>query len=235
MNGLLVRVGIDSTDGGWNAPVRMASDEFAYVTITEAKPLRQGMARRYDEFNQALEPFGECLPEALCCQPTHLDPDFDHLTYGDQGQRGRRVSSLGRGDLIAFFAALRPMDGPARPLVYALIGLYVIAELVPARAVPQSRWAENAHTRRVPGETDIVIRARPGVSGRLRRCLPIGELRDRAYRVRHDLLEAWGGLDIRDGFIQRSVRLPAFVDADRFYRWFLKQRPELVAANNPAS
>jgi len=37
MNGLLVRVGIDSTDGGWNAPVRLASGEFAYVTITDSQ------------------------------------------------------------------------------------------------------------------------------------------------------------------------------------------------------
>gem|GEM_PF-2855741 len=42
MNGLLVRVGIDSTDSGWNAPVRLASDAFAFVTITETKPLRPG-------------------------------------------------------------------------------------------------------------------------------------------------------------------------------------------------
>ncbi len=235
MNGLLVRVGIDSTDGGWNAPMLLASGKFAYITITETKPLRDGMARCYNEFQPVLKPFRQSLPEALHGQPTHLDPDFDRLTYGDQGQRGRRVASLQGGDLLAFFAALRPVDGPARPLVYALIGLYVIGELVPARAIPQSHWAENAHTRRVPGDTDIVVRARPSVSGRLRRCLPIGELRRGAYRVRNDLLEAWGGLDIKDGFIQRSVHLPAFRDADRFYRWFLKQQPELVAANNPVS
>lgn len=232
MNGLLVRVGIDSTDGGWNAPVRIASGEFAFVTITETKPLRPQMARHYDEFTPALKPYGQCLPEALRGQPTHLDPDFDHLTYGDQGQRGRRVSGLQRGDLLVFFAAMRPVDGPARPLLYALIGLYVIEEMVSAREVPHTLWSENAHTRRVPGESDIVVRARPGVSGRLRRCLPIGELRNGAYRVRNDLLEAWGGLDIKDGFIQRSVRLPAFRDADMFYRWFHKQRPELIAANN---
>jgi hypothetical protein len=235
MNGLLVRVGIDSTDGCWNAPVQMASGQFAYVTITETKPLRQGMARCYDEFFPVVKRFGVYLPQGLHGQPTHLDPDFDLLTYGDQGQRGRRVATLKSGDLLAFFASLCPVDGPSRPLVYALIGLYVIEELVPASTVPQSRWAENAHTRRVPGENDIVVRARPGVSGRLRRCLPIGELRRRSYRVRNDLLDAWGGLDIKDGFIQRSVRLPAFRDADRFYRWFLKQQPELVATNNPVS
>ncbi len=29
MNGLLVRVGIDSKDGEWNAPVRLATGKFA--------------------------------------------------------------------------------------------------------------------------------------------------------------------------------------------------------------
>jgi hypothetical protein len=111
--------------------------------------------------------------------------------------------------------------------------LYVIKEIVAASSVPQARWNENAHTRRIPGEGDIVVRAKPEVSGRLRRCIPIGELRNGVYRVRNDLLKAWGGLDIKDGYIQRSVRLPAFNDASRFYRWFLAQKPEMLAANNP--
>ena len=235
MNGLLVRVGIDSTDGRWNAPMRLASGEFAYVTITDTKPLRDGMARRYDEFVPVAARFGVELPRELLGTPTHLDPDFDQLNYGDQGQRGKRITiHLTTGDLLSFFAALRPVDGPARPLIYALIGLYVIDEIVPAKSVPKARWSENAHTRRVPDDGDIVVRARPGVSGRLRRCIQIGEFRDRVYRVRNDLLDAWGGLDIKNGYIQRSVRLPAFRDAARFYRWFLAQKPELVAENNPA-
>jgi hypothetical protein len=124
------------------------------------------------------------------------------------------------------------VDGPARPLIYALIGLYVVEEIVLARSIPRSRWAENAHTRRVPSDGDIVVRAKPGVSGRLRRCIPIGEFRDRVYRVRKDLLTAWGGLDIADGYIQRSVRLPAFRNTAKFYRWFLAQKPELIQRNN---
>jgi hypothetical protein len=145
MNGLLVRVGIDSTDGRWNAPVRLASGEFAYITITDTKPLRHGMARRYDEFVPVAKRFGEQLPPELLGMPTHLDPDFDQLTYGDQGQRGKRITSLLiAGDLLAFFAAMRPVDGPAKPLVYALIGLYVIKEVVPALGVPGARWSENA-------------------------------------------------------------------------------------------
>jgi hypothetical protein len=234
MNGLLVRVGIDSTDGKWNAPVRTATGEFAYVTITDTKPLRNGMARFYDELVPAAARFGEKFPEELLGTPTHLDPDFDQLTYGDQGQRGKRISKLlTTGDFLAFFAALRPIDAPPRPLVYALIGLYVIDEIVPAGSVPQERWAENAHTRRIPSDGDIVVRAKSGVSGRLTRCIPIGELREKFYRVRNDLLDTWGGLDIKDGYIHRSVRLPAFHNAEKFYNWFLNQNPDLISKNNP--
>jgi hypothetical protein len=106
-----------------------------------------------------------------------------------------------------------------------------LARLV--RRLPEPRWSENAHTRRVPRDGEIVVRARPGVSGRLRQCIRIGELRGGVYRVRNDLLTAWGGLDIKDGYIHRSARLPGFNDAGKFYRWFCAQKPELVAANNP--
>jgi len=235
MKGLLVRVGVDSTDGNWNAPVRKASGDFAYVTITETKQLRPSLVRRYDEFIPAVARFGQELPGALLGQPTHLDPDFEHQTYGDQGQRARSISKLQSGDVLAFFAGLRAVENPGDSLVYALIGLYVIEEIAPARSVPRNRWHENAHTRREPGASDIVVRARPGFSGRLKKCIPIGEYRDRAYRVRRDLLSAWGDVDVKDGYIQRSARLPEFRDAARFYRWFNAQRPELVAANNPST
>lgn len=232
MKGLLVRVGIDSTDGAWNAPMQRKSGLFAYVTITENKPLRSGLVRYFDEFSPVVARFGTKLPDPLLGQPTHLDPDFDWLTYGDQGQRGHRIASLESGDLLAFFASLRPIDDANAGLVYAIIGLYIIDELLPARTVPPARWEENAHTRRELGPDDIVVRARRGVSGRLKCCVPIGEYRDRAYRVRRDLLAEWGDLDIKDGYIQRSVRLPAFRNTPKFYQWFLKQKPELVAANN---
>jgi hypothetical protein len=109
----------------------------------------------------------------------------------------------------------------------------VIDEIVAAHKVLKQHWAKNAHTRRVPVPDDIVVRAKAGVSGRLRQCIPIGELRGGHYRVRQELLDAWGGLDIKDGYIQRSVRLPGFSDPAQFYRWFLAQKPEVVAANNP--
>jgi hypothetical protein len=61
----------------------------------------------------------------------------------------------------------------------------------------------------------------------------IGEFRDGAYRVTRPILEAWGGLSCRDGYLQWSAVLPSFTDAPRFLRWFERQGPELVSANNP--
>jgi hypothetical protein len=164
----------------------------------------------------------------------HLDPDFGHLTYGDQGERANQIrTKLCAGDLLVFYAGLRDVR-PAPQLVYALIGLYVINEIVMAVHVPQKHWQENAHTRRqLPADAnDIVVRARRLVSGRLERCIPIGNYRDRAYRVCPELLKSWGGLSVKNGYLQRSARLPEFTNAQRFYAWFNAQRVPLIPRNN---
>jgi len=239
MKGLLIRVGADLSPGGgrWNSPADAETGEFAYVPIPEGRNRWSDLEKPYELVSGAVEHFGRVLPRHLSSAHMHLDPDFDYLTYGDQGQRAAQIQSkLGPGDLIVFYAGLANLHPPPK-LIYAIIGLYVIDEIVPAHEVPKSRWHENAHTRRPlkEGATDIVVRARPGVSGRLKRCLPIGNFRDRAYRVFPELLKEWGGLSIQDGYLQRSARLPEFGDAEKFYRWFRKQRPRLVAANNPTA
>lgn len=232
MKGLLVRVGIDSACGMWNGPVRRETREFAYVPIPENAPLRRGLARYYREFSDATRVCGRQIPQSYCSKPAHLDPDFEYLTYGDCGQRGQRIrKELDRGDVVAFYAGLRAVED--KGLVYALIGLFVIDSIVCAAQIPRERWKENAHTRCQRASDDVIVRGRAGLSGRLRHCIPIGDYRDRAYRVTRGLLNTWGGLDIRDGYIHRSVYLPAFKNSQRFYRWFQAQAPELLAMNNP--
>jgi hypothetical protein len=76
-----------------------------------------------------------------------------------------------------------------------------------------------------------LVHAKPRVSGRLRTSFPIGEYRSGAYRVRRDLLDVWGGLSVKDGFIQRSVVPPRFIDPKRFLTWFKEQDGQLVAEN----
>jgi len=229
MNGLLVRVGIDSACGGWNAPVR-DDHRFAYVPIPEGRVCHPHLERRLEECRKSVRNCGAELPGRLSENLAHLDPDFEFLTFGDQGQRGRRIVELQPDDLLVFYAGLRSVSD--NRLRYALIGLYVVAEVVSAASIPVDRWHENAHTRRLNPEDDVVVRARPDVSGRLKACIPIGEYREGAYRVTEDLLDLWGGLDIRNGYIHRSVQLPRFQDAARFYAWFQAQKPQLIRANN---
>jgi hypothetical protein len=241
MKAILVRVGVDHAYGAWNAPVNPITGQFVYIPIPDgiAKQYTLGNAHGFDEIVAPLSEFAEgCGAKDLFCpaplrqRKMHLDPDFDYLTYGDNGtRRGAGVSLLGSDDLLVFYAGLRPIFGGK--LVYALIGLFVVKEVIRAVDVPVERRHENAHTRWTTiSENDIIVRAKSGVSGRFDRCIPVGELRDKAYRVRRDIEEAWGGLTVRNGYIQRSAVPPAFLNAPKFYDWFLQQGITLLERNN---
>jgi hypothetical protein len=231
---LLVRVGADCTDAGgrWNAPVDRASGAFAYVPIPEPEPLRAGLETPYGRWAPAVERLGATFPERLRERAAHGDPDFGHLTYGDRRERGRQIrDKLCRGDLLVFYAGLRDVGDAG--LVYALIGLFTVGTVVAARDVPPDRWAENAHTRRREiGGTDVVVHAVGGSSGRFDRAIEFAGYRDGAYRVFPRLLAEWGGLGVRDGYVQRSARLPELADPTRFLEWLQGQRVGLVARDD---
>lgn len=245
MKGLLVRIGIDkaTNNGEWNSPAHLESREFVYVPIPEKRPLVGGLERSYVEIMPFLTSFAEKwgksyhdlrVPGSLHNQNMHLDPDFDYLTYGDVGtRRGSKITKMSKGDVIAFYGSLKPLDSSQSKLVYALIGLYIIEEILWANEIPEHRREENAHTRRRQiRDVDIVVRAKPGVSGRLERCIPIGEWRNGSYRVRNDILEVWGGLSVKDGFIQRGAVPPSFLRTEIFYEWFREQNISLIQKNN---
>ncbi|HEY3931878.1 MAG TPA: hypothetical protein VGM58_05855 [Verrucomicrobiae bacterium] len=230
--GLLVRVGIDSSCGEWNAPCDIQSGSFTYVPIPESKEQHASLATHYDEFQKSASRLNVVFPTALQGQAAHLDPDFHHLTYGDQGQRAARIRNIvseSDNSFLVFYVSLRDVQTSA--LVYAMIGFYWIAELIEASAVTKSRWHENAHTRRKTNAGDIVIRAAPNKSGRLDKFITIGSYRDRAYRIDKSILDAWGGLDVQDGYVQRSAFLPEFRNPSRFLDWLSHQKINLLAQN----
>jgi len=241
MNVLLVRVGIDQTFGGWNAPVDPITREYVYVPIPEYPGVtcHPNMSRRFGEFAPSLQVFSqkhacELIPPKIPPNRLmHLDPDFSELTYGDIGsRRGARIRDMKCGDVLAFYASLSPISHYEHKLLYAMIGLYVIDEILPIHTVPKDQWHRNAHTRRRRhAETDIVVRARPGVSGRFEKCIPIGCWKDRSYRVRPDLLDIWGGLSVRDGYIQRSAVPPRILEPTRFLKWTETHDVNLIAKN----
>jgi hypothetical protein len=245
MNAVLIRSGIDQECGGWNAPVD-AEGNFVYVPIPEESGTRfqPGLGRCYGEILPALHRFcreHSCdlrrdlrFPQDLLNHAMHLDPDFECLTYGNPSNvKGLTLGNLSEGDLVVFYAGLRPVQRGEHNLIYALIGMYVVQEVVSATSVPPERWYENAHVRKVqPGESDIVVRAKPGVSGRFDRCVSVGEWRDGAYRVRPKVLNAWGGLSVKDGFIQRSAVPPALNEPTQFLGWLQMQGVQLLPRNN---
>lgn len=246
MKAILVRIGVDQTYGGWNAPVAPGTGEFAYVPIPEktGTRFRPDCRRPYGEVREPLDAFARkyglasCKdlgwPATLNTRSMHLDPDFEHLTYGDVGdRRGSEIRRLSEDDLLVFYAGLRPIHPCDHRLIYAIVGLFVVDDVVWASDVPPAHRDRNAHTRKCrTGATDIVVRAKPKDSGRLARCLPIGEYRAGAYRVRRDLLDAWGGLSVNDGYLQRSARPPRFNVPERFYDWFQNQQIPLLRTNN---
>jgi putative DNA base modification enzyme with NMAD domain len=236
VNALLIRIGADqSKDGGrWNGPVDAQSGKFVYVPIPEQQPVNAGMEKPYSALAPVLSMFGINLPPHLCAQHMHLDPDFYHLTYGDRGKRAKQIRDyLAPGDLVVFYAGLFDICTNAR-LVYAIVGVLVVESFRLAIDVPPTERDINAHSRRVlkPDAQDLIVCAKPGVSGRLECCVQIGEWRDRAYRVKRDLLEKWGGLSVKDGYLQRSARLPKFCDPVRFQSWFESKEPTLLQVNN---
>lgn len=177
-----MRVGIDQAFGGWNAPVDPETHEFVYVPIPD-RDLRPNLATRYASVADALRAFAgarvtdekaRAVPVDLATQEMHLDPDFRWLTYGDTNRRGKGFAEFDRDDVVVFYAGLRPCrasDQRSGKLIYAIIGIYRVAEVVRLSTVSESRWHENAHTRRTShvGD-DVIVRASPRVSGRLRTC-----------------------------------------------------------------
>jgi hypothetical protein len=115
------------------------------------------------------------------------------------------------------------------------IGFYASERITAAPDIPRSDWHRNEHTRphSCLDQGEVVVFARPGGSGRLLEHIPIGEYRQRAYRVTKELLNEWGNIDVKSGYIQRSAFLPRFFDAERFLDWFQRQKPTMIARNNP--
>ena len=232
--GILLRVGVDSQAGQWNAP---CSDDgrFCYVPIPDGG--HSGWSRNldhyYDEFVPFVTAIGVEWPKELrgTC---HLDPDFAHLTYGDGGNRARRIRDfLSPGDFIVFWSGLRLVDGQdSGSIICSIIGFFTVAQIVNVADVGPLDCRRNAHSRYYyPKDEGLVVFADPRESGRLRRHIQIGRYRDGAQRVDRNLLRTWGDLCNKcgeawpDGYVQISGAPPILQKPDRFLKWFKKQRP----------
>lgn len=235
-----MRVGIDKTFGRYNAPINPSTNDYLYMPIPQGKgSFRPGMDTTYADLRSEFASWCQRnsadleFPMHLDGLGCHLDPDFHYLTYGDQGTgRGLRVGNLEEGDFLAFFASFKPTKTCGHSLVYALYGIMVVDKIQKVADISFEEYQKNAHTRVNEMNVEhLVVFAKPSQSGRFRRALPIGSYRNGSYRVTEEVLEAWGGIDVKDGFIQRSVCPPLFSNPSRFFRWLDNQSVELVQNN----
>jgi hypothetical protein len=250
--GLLVRVAIDSTAGNWNAPCS-SDGRFCYVPMGSSDELSED--HNYTEYQPFVEHLTNSvsLPPKMCCWPSklpqwgHFDPNFRYCTYGDTGrtkdkeiraQRGERIWDVLHDvdeRFLVFYAGLRDID--SGDLTYSIIGFYWIRRIARVRDINKSDWHRNAHTDspgRRPNDVVVFGDTKREQTGRLYSHIPIGSYRKRAWRVTKKLLEAWGDLDVTDGFIQRSFFLPRFLEPDTFLDWFsdYKPEPKFIRSNN---
>lgn len=247
MKGILLRVGADQTDAGgrWNAPVDPQTWRYAYVPITANEEQHEHIVPcpTYTRFQKQVAALDVALPPHLNGNTNvHLDPDFHSLTYGEpylasngrRASRGRLIESLQKGDFIAFFAGFRPTrPSYEHTLAYCLFGIFFVQSVRQVKELTNAQRAACAHGRRKSALDDFVVHADPNHSGRFPRAIPIGEFRNNAYRVRRDLLQTWGGLSVRDGYIQRSAQPPRFSQPTKFLNWLVShpQATPLIQKN----
>lgn len=249
MRGFLVRVGIDSTSGDWNAPVNEETKGFMFIPIPDCRynpsgeyveggkrtyakevlPALQRFAKECDNGNsKKVSPGCFKLPKKLEGAAMHLDPDFHHLTYGDSGSRGKPLIGLDVGDFLVFYAALRSIQ--TEKLVYALIGKLELAgqPLHGKSAIEQLSGDErlkNAHScwlSLCEKNNDVIVSGSEAPSsGLFDRCVEIGcDKTKRQYYVSPGQLDEWGGFkNSKSGWLQRSPRLLKFEQPGRFMNW----------------
>jgi hypothetical protein len=234
MQGVLLRVGCDLTKKGgrWNPPCRPSSWDYAYVPIPEGIGYRHiSDPPTYAQFESAVRRLRCELPHHLSSDTkVHVDPDFQSLSIGEPfyvsrglSSRGRILSRLHPGDFIAFYSSFRPTSPLPDRFAYCLIGLFVVNRVTRVSQLTIEERIRCAHGRREKSSNDLVVWGSCSTSGRFTRAIPIGEYQQRAYRVTRELLKAWGGLTVNDGYIQRSAIPPRFLAPAQFLGWLKDQ------------
>lgn len=179
---LLLRVGIDSGCGGTLGPI-FADDTFEYVLIPERPEHQSPRSLFYDQLPARHGgTLAQYVPPRYRRGAAHYDPEFETFTYGDPTRNKRRqLLRLDEGDLLLFYAGLRPLESREPARLY-LIGYFTIAAVEcvePGDIWPAPEYEHllgNAHLRRKSPDPDlVVVRGDPSRSALFERAIPISD------------------------------------------------------------
>ena len=235
MRVVLLRVGIDTGEGGISGPL-FADGRFEFVPTPDARGIDDrtygNTYRRRKRF--LVEYFPAAQRRVRGAQAMHVDPEFETFTYGDPTLPKRGLRRLQAGDLQVFYAGLQrwPSDGTRAGLY--IVGYFEVALAGLATCFSEGQLAQlfaaNFHVRHralFAAQRDRLVLVKGGLGSRLLdRAVLISELgRDRSGRplkvISGAMREIFGDFGGRVS-IQRSPPrwvAPEFIpQASRFVR-----------------
>src|ERR1700683_619016 len=172
---VLLRVGLDtgSRPSGLGPIFRDSSFELVWIpdTLDEDEHCYGNTTGRHRR------PFGAYLSPsqraAAAARSMHVDPEFETCTYGDPTTQKSGLKRLETGDVLAFYAGLRPYDFEAEDALY-LIGYFVVIEVTMSHDIDDVHRKQffqgNAHVRnpkRCARDQDHLLLIRGGSDSRL--------------------------------------------------------------------
>jgi hypothetical protein len=153
MNIALVRVGIDTANGGIHGPL-FADGSFTYMPIPDTYGVSEyTYGNMRDRSNKPLSDyFPESRRRSAADQPVHLDPEFETFTYGDPSRPKRSLGKLQPGDMLVFYCGLKGWGNCDAPPSLYLMGYFEVELVIPtAGEADQARvvrhFTYNFHVR----------------------------------------------------------------------------------------
>lgn len=178
---LLLRVGMDLGFGGLG-PL-FPDGTFEFVPIPDDPSQTSDRTLYYRDIPaRSGGSIARFVPARHRHSPAHYDPEFETFTYGDPTKNKRRqILRLGSGDLLVFYAGLRPPEQTQGSKLY-IIGyfiirrIHVITSLSPWPPLAHERLWSNAHLRRNEGDEDlVVVEGDPARSRLLTHAVPLSD------------------------------------------------------------
>lgn len=188
MQALLIRVGVDSGNGGALGPI-YDDGTFDFVPIPERRESSE--TRTYSDIEGVHgNLFSEHVDDEHANDVIHSDPEFETYTYGDPNKR-EQLLQLSEDDYLIFYAGLQPAEYDDAPRLF-VIGYFTVAEVHDPEEMPEversalfERLENNAHTKRVKTtpeskhpENDnypVIVEGKPSKSELLEKARPLSD------------------------------------------------------------
>ena len=154
MKAMILRVGIDKSNGGTYAPI-FSDGSFEYIPIPEGTSIEKRTYGNTEGTSGKL--LSTFVPKNYKDIKLHYDPEFKTYTYGDPtgAPKTTAMRDLEKGDILAFSAGLKPYDSDHYEEGIYLIGYFTVEKIVDFMKMEEKemddayeKYNKNAHSKR---------------------------------------------------------------------------------------